>query len=773
MRITESCVVPELRQKRRLATQSAGWRLAALARLRSSSRLLTRLRLVCLSLALASLVGMVPMLLDSGQPPVMRLFAVGLAAGLGLYWVLGFRRGGFPLAGEVPEVLAVFVLMWVASGNPLLPLFGLTLHSLYGGPVRAWERYALWMAALLSAHAARGMGQLDGDLARALGTAMVPGFMQIIKSSTEALEASERRLASLVQNSTDVVTVVGEDLRVRWQAESIRGSLGLEPSDVLGTPVLDLVDARDRAKLGRYFEEARGQGGLTRTLALRLRHRDGECRQFEVVAANRIHDRSVGGFVLNMRDATNRLRLERDLRTLASERERDALVDPLTGLANRRSLFDALDSEIARAGEERHKFALMLIDLDRFKELNDTLGHHVGDELLREIGPRLHSASRRPRLVARLGGDEFAVLSSFKGRGEDIEEHAEELRALIERPFVFQGLSLLVEASVGIAIYPDHAVDPKLLLQRADVAMYAAKRQRLGHALYRPDRDEHSRDRLALLGELPRAIAARELVLHYQPKFDLQTDQICGVEALVRWEHPERGLLFPGSFLSVAEQTGLMRPLTLSVLDSSLQQCARWQEEGISMPVAVNLSAHNLLDAGLAGDVDRLLGRWGLDPSYLQLEVTERMVGADPIRIAEVLAELRARGVSLALDDFGTGSSSLSFLRRLPVQELKIDKSFVLAAASGSNEDAAIVRAIITMARDLGLRSLAEGIEIPSIRAQLSDWGCEQGQGFGLARPMSGEAVTELIRRHQGRSVAAVPSRSPILMMAGVPLADR
>jgi predicted signal transduction protein with EAL and GGDEF domain len=347
--------------------------------------------------------------------------------------------------------------------------------------------------------------------------------------------------------------------------------------------------------------------------------------------------------------------------------------------------------------------------------------------------------------VSRLGGDEFAVLLPAGAERDDAAAVAERLRTEIERPFEYEGLTLLVEASVGIAMFPDDANDVETLVQRADIAMYAAKNGRTGYAFYESGSDEHSRERLALLGELPRAIARGELVVHYQPKFDLATDRICGVEALVRWDHPERGMLFPDAFLPVVEQTGLMRPMTLHIIEESLRECVRWREAGMSIPVAVNLSAPNLLDVGLPDDVSRLLAKWQVKPSDLQLEITERIMAADPVRISRVLDRLREQGITLSLDDFGTGSSSLSYLRELPVQELKIDKSFVRAASSGTERDAAVVRTIIALAHDLGLRSVAEGVETEQDLERLIEAGCDEAQGFGLGRPMPADDVTRMV----------------------------
>jgi diguanylate cyclase (GGDEF)-like protein/PAS domain S-box-containing protein len=730
--------------------------------------LLARLRLLSLCLALTSVAALVPAVLQAHEPLALRLVAVVAAFALAGHWMVGYRRARMPMAAEPVEVIAVYLLLRVAPGNPLLPLLGLVFHSLYGRPALAWLRYVLWMGALLAAHAGRGGHQFSGDLARAAGTALVPGFLQIVLHATAGLAASERRLASLVQNSTDVVTVIGDDLLIRWQADSIRRVLGYEPGALLGRPLHDLLHPEDRGTLDGYVADAGREPGLARTLAVRLRHADGRYRDFEVVLSDRSHDESLRGFVLNMRDATERLALARDLQALAAEREHDALHDPLTGLANRRNLFAALDSAIERASARDDELALLLIDLDRFKELNDALGHHVGDQLLREIRPRLRELADHIDLLARLGGDEFAVLVQGRERVAAALDLARLICAALERPFHYEGLTLLIEASIGICVFPLHADDRETLVQRADIAMYAAKRARTGPAFYDAGSDEHSRDRLALLGELPGAIERRELILHYQPKFDLRSGEMCGVEALVRWNHPERGLLFPDAFLPVVEHTGLMRPMTLHIIEESLRQVVRWREAGLSLPVAVNLSAPNLLDAGLPRDVARLLAETGVHASSLQLEITERIMGADPVRMAKVLDGLRAQGITLSLDDFGTGSSSLSYLRELPVQELKIDKSFVRGASAGTDRDAAVVQTIIALAHDLGLRSVAEGIETEADRAMLLAAGCDHGQGFGLGRPMPADDVARMC---QARLHLVVGQAAPLRSAAGRRLA--
>jgi diguanylate cyclase (GGDEF)-like protein/PAS domain S-box-containing protein len=647
---------------------------------------------------------------------------------------------------ELVEIAAAYVILKVTPGNPLLPVVGLCFRCLYGGPVLAFTRYGLWMGALFGAHAGLGQQQVDGDLSRAMGTALAPILGQSLFAALRASEIIQRRLTSIVQNSTDVVTIVGEDLRVRWQAASIRGVLSQEPDAIVGTHVHNLIHPDDRSALDGYFAEAAGHPDHARNLTLRLVHGEGGYRHFDVVAANRLHDPSVSGYVLNMRDATDRRELESELRSLAAQREHDAMHDPLTGLANRRRLFARLEDATAAARAAKTKLSLLLIDLDHFKELNDTLGHQAGDRLLREIGPRLEAAVPGAELVARVGGDEFAVLLPTGTSVEQAEAIATTLERSIEEPFRFQGLTLLVRASVGIAMFPEHGRDVETLMQRADIAMYSAKARGVGHEVYSASRDGHSRARLALIGELPDAIESGQIVVHYQPKFDLESGEIAGAEALVRWDHPQFGLLGPGAFLPLAEQTGLMRPLTLRVLDDALGQCARWRDEGLMLPVAVNLGAPNLLDLGLPGDVHELLAKWDVGPSMLQLEITETIVAADPVRVIEIMQRLGELGISLSLDDFGTGSSSLAYLRELPVQELKIDKSFIL----GMDEDreaAMIVETIVDLAHNLGLRAVGEGIETEEAYRLLAESGCDYGQGFLMGRPMPAAELSALATR--------------------------
>jgi diguanylate cyclase (GGDEF)-like protein len=421
--------------------------------------------------------------------------------------------------------------------------------------------------------------------------------------------------------------------------------------------------------------------------------------------------------------------LLRETATLAVSRKL-SLTDDLTGLANRRSF----SAEVEGAVADERACALLMIDLDQFKELNDTLGHHVGDELLRGVGPRLSASTGPGDVVARLGGDEFGVLLK-DADAETAAVTAARLRSALGRPYALAGISLHVGASIGIAAFPEHAQDAGTLFRHADVAMYEAKRGRLGHAVYASEGDHHSRDRLELAGEMRHALTNDELTLHYQPVADLGTGKVLGVEALVRWRHPDRGLLAPGAFLPAIEHTELMRELSRRVLAIAICQAGAWFRLEHPWRVSANLSATDLLDRSLVDDVNSLLRRYGTPARRLTLEVTESVLMTDPARAMQVLGDLRTLGVQLALDDFGTGWSSLTHLQRMPVHEIKIDRSFVAAMATEANS-AAIVSSTVDLAHALGLRVVAEGIEDEATWRRLRAVGCDAAQGYHLSRPL-------------------------------------
>ncbi len=417
--------------------------------------------------------------------------------------------------------------------------------------------------------------------------------------------------------------------------------------------------------------------------------------------------------------------------------EYQALHDALTGLPNRSLLLDRLQHSILAVKRKNQSLALLMLDLDRFKEVNDTLGHDTGDRLLMEVGARLLDTLRDTDTIARLGGDEFCIL--LPESDVTVAQHiAARILRSMERSIEIENHQLLVGVSIGIAVYPEHGDTPQTLLQRANVAMYVAKRNKLGQALYTTESDQHSIKRLELTGDLREALATSELELHYQPKIDIASGTVTGVEALLRWTHPRHGHIPPDQVIPLAEQTGLIRPLTRWVLNTALQQCGEWQRAGIDIHVAVNLSAYCLQDNDLGDWIKDWFDQHDLATRHLVLEVTESAMMADPKKAIQVLNQLDAMGIHISIDDFGTGFSSLAYLKQLPIDELKIDKSFVLEMLEDEN-DAVIVRSTIDLAHNLGLRIVVEGVENQEMLDLLTILGCDYAQGYHISRPIPGK----------------------------------
>ena len=447
-------------------------------------------------------------------------------------------------------------------------------------------------------------------------------------------------------------------------------------------------------------------------------------------------------------------------------REHEALHDPLTGLGNRALL--AAESGCLQSGRTTASAALLLLDLDGFKDVNDTLGHDVGDLLLVEVAGALRASVRSTDVVVRLGGDEFAVLLRDLPDAGVAARSARAIADVLHRPFAVDRVTLEVGVSIGVAVAPEHGSDLGTLLRRADVAMYQAKRDGGGVRVYDEADDPHDESQLDLLAQLRAAISGGQLRLQYQPKVGLRAGRAVGFEALVRWAHPERGMLAPGEFLPLAERTALMRPLTDWVLREAIGRCAQWRAAGWDVDVSVNIAPATLLEADFPARVTDLLVAGGLPGSALELEITETAVMVDPVRAAETLRRLQTMGVAVSIDDFGAGYTSLAYLKSLPVQSLKIDRRFVTNLL-GDARDEAVTRSVVSLGHDLGLTVIAEGVETADVRQRLTELGCDQAQGYLLARPMDATAVHEWLAGEAAAQVRSSPRATETPEWVGTP----
>jgi diguanylate cyclase (GGDEF)-like protein/PAS domain S-box-containing protein len=532
------------------------------------------------------------------------------------------------------------------------------------------------------------------------------------------------------------------------EVPTTRMLLGYAEGENEGRHISELIHPDDLVRvLDRFAWVMDGPGDQERA-RFRIRRFDGTWAHVEAIATNLLDEPAVGGIVCNLRDVTEQVAAENELR-------RQARRDPLTGLPNRNRVTAALADHCQ--GEGTGHAALLLMDLDGFKDVNDGLGHDVGDQLLVEIGHRLDRVTRSEDVVARLGGDEFAVLLTHLASPRHAVAVAENLGDLIREPIRLGDVTLEVGVSIGIAECTE-GDDPHAVLQRADVAMYRAKRQRSGYAIYGDSDDEERRNSVKVTAELREAIDEGDLVVHYQPKVELATGLVDSVEALVRWQHPTRGLLPPTEFIALAERTGLIRDLTTRVLDASLRQCATWRAEGLDLPVAVNLSPRVLGQGDLVAGVRHALEAAAVPANRLTLEITESAFPENTRGLSTALDELGALGVRLAVDDFGTGWSSLSKLKELPVQELKIDRSFVTALAE-DDTDHSIVRSIIDLAGSLNLSVVAEGVESAEVGDLLLRLGCPLAQGYYFSRPVPGSLLTGWILERQAVREAETEAR--------------
>ncbi|HEY5179196.1 MAG TPA: EAL domain-containing protein, partial [Dermatophilaceae bacterium] len=558
------------------------------------------------------------------------------------------------------------------------------------------------------------------------------GLEDTIAARTAELSSADARFRSLVESSDDaIIGATPDGLVTSWNAAAKR-LLGYSYQEILGQSLDLLVPQDGRAESVEIRRRALSQGSVRRSFESERIHKDGTLVPVALTVSPIYDGDTITGTSAILRDITDRLALQHEM-------EFRTLHDTLTGLPNRELLANRLGQALRADNRAGTRTGLLVIDLDRFKEVNNTFGYHCGDELLRQVGPRLAGVLRGVDTVASLGGDEFAVLLPNMHGADDVTTVAFELVAALEMPFHVGGIDLDVEASVGVVLSGEHGQDAATLLQRAHIAMYVAKTQNLGVSVYDPDLDGHSPAKLALFGDLRRALDRGELVLHYQPKVSLSTRDVVGVEALVRWQHPERGLVFPDDFIPMAEHTALIGPLTRHVLDTALAQVRTWADAGRPLPIAVNLSVRNLLDEHLADQVAELLAVHGVPGALLELEVTESAIMVDPVRARQMLEQLSALGVRISIDDFGAGYTSLSQLTTLPVSELKIDRSFVMTMTDDPG-NAMIVQSVIDLGHNLGLTLVAEGVETEQALTALAGLDCDAAQGYHLCRPIPAAA---------------------------------
>jgi diguanylate cyclase (GGDEF)-like protein/PAS domain S-box-containing protein len=559
------------------------------------------------------------------------------------------------------------------------------------------------------------------------------------RRAEQALRENERRFRVLIEHSSDILTVLDAGGRIVYESPSVERLLGLTADELMGTPIEEHVHPDDRHALASALAQS-AEASAAVTVELRMRGRDGEWRSLEASVSNLLDHAEVGGIVLNSRDITARKQDEEMIRHLA-------YFDALTGLPNRMLFDDRLAQALAHSRRRGARgLAVMFLDLDRFKTINETLGHGAGDELLRTVASRLSGVLREEDTVARLGGDEFLFLLPEIDDVEDAARVARKVLAELVTPFSVHGHELHVTASVGIAMFPHDGGDAETLVRNADSALYRAKEQGGNRCqLYAPAMNAIAFKRLVLENSLRRAIERGELRLHYQPLVSLHDGTYVGVEALIRWEHPELGLVSPAEFIPLAEETGLIVQLTHWVLHTACRQMKEWQDAGVELAtVSVNISAQHFSAANLPVAVSEALAAAGLDGRHLCLELTESVMMENVEETIATLLELKKLEVKISIDDFGTGYSSLSYLKRLPIDTLKIDQSFVRNTPADA-DDAAIAMLIISMAHSLDLSVVAEGVETEEQMRLLRSQQCDIMQGYLVSRPLPGAEMTEML----------------------------
>jgi diguanylate cyclase (GGDEF)-like protein/PAS domain S-box-containing protein len=613
-----------------------------------------------------------------------------------------------------------------------------------------------WMDAAL----ARGnrAAQNNSDLSRQLlwwivglvgalglvGFALWFGFDRARARLVSTLRVSEERFRSLVQNSSDAVMVIDPAGAIRYASQPTERLFGYRPADLVDMPLRDLVHPVDDSSIGKLAQHGVASLEMGEPIEWMIRHRDGSPRHVESIAARRFDDPAIGGFVLNTRDITERKEIEA---TLAHRAFHDALTD----LANRALFEDRVTHALSLWRRQGGVVAVLMLDLDDFKSVNDTLGHAAGDTALVEVANRLRTTLRRSDTAARLGGDEFVILVETATELSEVTALADRIVEALRQPVLVGGREIFIRGSVGIAVASGESVTSTALLRDADLAMYVAKsRARAGYAVFDPSMAKEASDRLGLTSDLHRALERNELSLAYQPIVDLDTGTITGVEALMRWTHPTRGNVEPSAFIHIAEETDLIVSLGAWALRTATAQAERWTRDGdpqsAGLQLSVNVSTRQLERSEFTEVVRTALADSGFPPHRLTLEITESALMRDPEAMLEQLTNLSTLGITIAIDDFGTGYSSLAYLAKLPIDLVKIDRSFVEGLSAG-HRDARIASMIVGIGESLGLRTVAEGVEDGRQVGDLRDLGCRMAQGFYFAHPLSPDALEALVAR--------------------------
>lgn len=623
----------------------------------------------------------------------------------------------------------------ISSMRSYLWMVAMILTAVLGTLLWAELQFSVLRPVAKLKDAIRRVGQGERDVRLKLDYKDEFGQVSVAFNNMQSqLVASETRLRTMADSLADAVITTDADGIIETVNPAVQALFGYAPDDLIGQSIVLLLPEPYQKDPDYYFKillrASRSKASGRRYEFIGLR-KDGSTFPMEV-SANIMKVNGKRHFVGIVHDITRR---KEQLQAL----EYQALHDALTGLPNRTLLTDRLKQAIRMVGRDSQRLVFMIIDLDHFKEVNDTLGHHYGDVVLEHVATVMRNTVRRSDTVARLGGDEFAVLLPHA----DIEHArrvADKLQTALSEPFSYDGHQFVTGASIGIVIYPIHGDDSMTLMRHADVAMYAAKRSRGGFAVYDSELDNHSLYNLSLMSGLRQALENDELLLCYQPVINMASAQMSGVEALVRWKHPEHGLLGPDEFIPLAEQTGQIRVLTQWVLKQAVKQCQAWFAQGFDLCVAVNLSVHSLHEEGFPEMVAETLRQQNMDSCKLRLEVTESAIMSRSSQALETLVQLRKAGVKISIDDFGTGYSSLSYLKALPVDEIKIDKSFVMDMC-GDENDSAIVHSIIDLAHNMGLSVVAEGVEDVETYDMLADLHCESIQGFYISEPLTADEL--------------------------------